>query len=73
MFNRIFLSPSPLPTSNFTQQQPLYSNGNEKASSGTQTSPISSSQQTMANDSAAAETISKLGKQEEHPYTNAKN
>ena len=38
----------------FNQQKPLYNNGNEKASSGTQ----ASSQQTMTNDSAVAKQYS---------------
>jgi hypothetical protein len=63
-------SPSPTAlTSNSYQQQSSYNNGNDKASLG----ETASSQQTMTNDSAVAKTISRLGKQEAHPYTGVKN
>ena len=52
----------------FNQQQPLYNNGNEKASSGTQTS----SQQTMTNDSAVAKTIFRLGRSDTFACHNCK-
>jgi hypothetical protein len=64
---------SPLLTFNSYQQQLPYNNGNDKTSSGTQTSLLTPQQTTTTNDFAVAKTIFRLGRSDTFACHNCKN